>query len=73
MEKQFGKFWYACFSFINIKDIESLTVLKIDVRNHIFVKNEIYKVTIIFPPRVTPVGFHLTWCGYFGMTFVKRS
>ena len=71
-KNKFVKGWSPGSSLIRVIDIESLTVLKIDVINHTFVKY-IYEATVTFTPRGTPFGIQLTYCYYFNMKHVARS
>ena len=53
---KFGKLWSPGSTLINVTTIYALTMLKIDISDHPFIKDDIFEATVKFPPRITPVG-----------------
>ena len=53
---QFGKGWSPGFDFMNRKIISALPMMKIDLSEYPFIKYDIFKATVSFPPTDTTIG-----------------
>ena len=45
-------------------NISALPTLKIDLLDHIFIKDEIFEAIVHFTPRVTPIGIIVHHCDH---------
>ena len=58
---------------INVANTSSLVTLKIDIYGHQFIKNDIFKATVTFPPIGTPVGIVAQYCEHHNTSYVSQS
>ena len=54
-------------------NISTLPTLKIDLSDHPFIKEDIFKVNVNFPPRGTHIGIVVQYCEHHNMPYIYRS
>ena len=53
--------------------ISMLTMIKIDISDNPFIKDDIFEATVIFLPRGTPVGMVFHYCENHNMSYFYQS
>ena len=54
-------------------NIYTLTILKIDLSHHPFIKYDIIEVNVIFPLRGTPIDIVTQYCEHHKMSYILQS
>ena len=47
---------------MNVTNIYSLPTINVDISNHPFIKDDLFKATVNFPPGVTPIDIFSQYC-----------
>ena len=51
----------------------TLTTLKIDLSNHLFIKDDIFEANVNLPPRGTPIGIVSQYCEHHNISYITPS
>ena len=70
---KFGKGWSPVSELMLGANISTLPILKIDLLDHPFIKDDIFEVNVNFPPRGTPVGITTQYCEHHNMSYISQS
>ena len=54
-------------------NISTLSTLKIELSDNIFVKDDIFEVHVNFPPRGTPIGIVAQYFEHHNMSYISQS
>ena len=54
-------------------NISTLTILKIDLSDNPFIKDDIFEVNINFPPIGTPIGIVTQYCEHHNISYISQS
>ena len=54
-------------------NISTLPTLKIDLLNHIFIKDDIFGVNVNFPQSVPHIGIVIQYCEHHNMSYISQS
>ena len=66
-KNKFGKVWSPCSELMLGTNTSTLTTIKNDLPDHLFIKYDIFEVPVNFPPRGTPIGIIKKFCEYHNM------
>ena len=72
-KNKLGKGWSPGFELITGTNNSTLPKLKVGFSDHPFIKYDIFKVTVNFPPRGTSIGIIVKYCEYHNMSCTHKS
>ena len=58
---------------MTVTKVSANITLKIDLSDHPLIKDDIFEVTVTFPPRGTPIGIIYQYCEHHNMYYVSNS
>ena len=68
---KFGKEWSLGYELMTGTNMFTLPTLKIDLSDHLFIKDYIFEVHINFAPRGTPIGIVSQYFEHHNMSYIS--
>ena len=70
---KFGKIWSAVYKIMLGTNISTSTILKTDLSDYPFIKDDVFEVNVNFPPRGTPIVIVTQYCEHHNMSYISQS
>ena len=69
----FGKGWSPGSELRTVKNTSTLTTVKHFLSDHMFIKDDIFDVKVIFPLRGNPIGIVSQYCEHHNISYIYQS